>query len=77
MKISLCSIRFREQLIEEVVERTAQLGYDGTEIVIDHLEDYLKRKDGLESLRDFVHSQRLDLTCLQFHGHKKGVEREY
>ena len=64
VKISLCSIRFREQPIEQVVKQTAQLGYDGTEIVIDHLENYLKRKGELESLRDFVHSQGLEMPII-------------
>ena len=64
MKISLCSIRFREQPIQQVVEQTAQLGYDGTEIVIDHLEDYLKRKGELESLRNLVHSKELEIPII-------------
>ncbi len=78
MKISLCSIRFREEPIEEVVERTAQLGYDGTEIVIDHVEDYLKRKGELASLRDFVHSKGLEIPIIapafNFTGTKEELE---
>lgn len=76
MKISLCSIRFAEHPMEEVIDRTAALGYDGIEIVVDHVEDYLKRHGKIGSLAELARSNGLAIPILAPGFNFTGTEEE-
>ncbi len=76
IKISLCSIRFPGQAIEEVVEQTSRLGYDGIEIVKEHLDDYLKRKGDLGSLQELIHSRGLVIPMIAPAFNFTGTQKE-
>lgn len=41
MKISLCSILFREHFPENIISKIAELGYEGIKICGKDIQDYL------------------------------------
>ncbi|MCD6231256.1 sugar phosphate isomerase/epimerase [Candidatus Aerophobetes bacterium] len=76
MKISLCSIKYTDEKIEDVVRKVSHLGYDGIEIVIDHIEDYLKRGKELNSLKRLIYSYELKVPIIAPHFNFTGSEEE-
>ena len=64
MKISLCSISFREQPLEEVISKTAKLGYEGIEIFGEHIQDYPAGGKPLSSLRKLTAGYGLSIPVI-------------
>lgn len=77
MKISLCSISFREQPLEEVISKTAKLGYEGIEIFGEHIRDYLTGGGELASLRELAAGDGLSIAVISPYFNFTGSDEEY
>ncbi len=77
MKISLCSISFREEPIEEIISQTAKLGYKGIEIFGEHLRKYLAAGGELASLRELAAGYGLSIPVISPYFNFTGSDEEY
>ena len=77
MKISLCSISFRDLPIEKVISKAAGFGYHGVEIVGGHLQDYLQRGNKLSSLRKLTQRYGLSIPVISPYFNFTGDKEEF